>query len=94
MNGGPSSNEQSSQLRRTDPKAVEPLRLLNCITAKTSWEITKLFQKMTEIAIDFAGPFQNAINARKYLLASIDHLLGLMKAKFLSKPQTENVIEF
>ena len=26
-----------------------------------------------EIAIDFAGPFQNAINAKKYLLVSVDH---------------------
>ena len=47
-----------------------------------------------EIAIDFAGPFQNAIHARKYLLVSIDHFSGWPEAKFLSKPTTDNVIEF
>ena len=46
------------------------------------------------IAIDFAGPFQNAINARNYRLVSIDHFSGWSIAKFLSKPTTENVIEF
>ena len=47
-----------------------------------------------EIAIDFAGPFQNAINAKKYHLVSVDHFSGWPEAKFLSKPTTEKVIEF
>ena len=46
-----------------------------------------------EIAIDFAGPFQNAINAKKYLLVSVYHFSGLPEAKFLRKPTTEKVIE-
>ena len=51
-------------------------------------------EKNKEIAIDFAGPFQNAINARKCLLVSIDHFTGWPEAKFLRKPNTEKVIEF
>ena len=47
-----------------------------------------------EIAIDFAGPFQNAIGAGKYLLVSIDHYTGWPGAKFLRKPNTEKVLEF
>ena len=42
-----------------------------------------------EIAIDFAGPFQNAIGARKYLLVSIDHYTDWPEAKFLRIPNTE-----
>ena len=42
-----------------------------------------------EIAIDFAGLFQNAINAKKYFLVSVDHHNGWPKAKFLRKPNTE-----
>ena len=51
-------------------------------------------EKNQEIAIDFAGLFQNAIIAQKYLLVSIDHFTGLPNAKFLQKPNTEKVIEF
>ena len=47
-----------------------------------------------EIAIDFAGPFQNAIGAKKYLLASIDHFTAWPETKFLRKPNTEKDIEF
>ena len=39
-----------------------------------------------EIAIDFAGPFQNAINAKNNLLVSIDHFSGWPEAIFLRKP--------
>ena len=35
-----------------------------------------------EIAKDFAGPFQNAANAKKYLLVSVDHFSGWPEAKF------------
>ena len=42
-----------------------------------------------KIAIDFAGPFQNAIGARKYSLVSIDHYTGWPEATFLRKPNTE-----
>ena len=46
------------------------------------------------IAIDFVGRFQNAINAKKYLLVAVDHFSGWPEAKVLRKPITENVIEF
>ena len=47
-----------------------------------------------EIAIDFAGTFQNAPTAKQYLLVSIDHLTGWQESKFLRKPVTEKVLEF
>ena len=50
-------------------------------------------KSIQEIAIDFAGQFQNAPKAKQYLLVSIDHLTGWSEAKFLRKPTTEKVIE-
>ena len=40
-----------------------------------------------DVDIDFAGQFQNAINARKYLLVSLEHFPGWPEAKVLSKLQ-------
>ena len=47
-----------------------------------------------EIAHDFAGPFQNAKGAEKFLLVSIDHCSGWPEAKFFKKPNPEKVLEF
>ena len=47
-----------------------------------------------EIAIDFAGPFQNARQGKKYSMVSIDHFSGWPDAKFLRSPTTKKVIEF
>ena len=53
-------------------------------------ECTEIIQ---EIAINFAGPFQNARGAKKFLLVSVDHYSGWREAKFLRKPNTEKVKE-
>ena len=50
-------------------------------------------EKNQEIAIAVAGPVQNSINARKYLLVSINHETGWPEAKFVRKPNTEKVME-
>ena len=47
-----------------------------------------------EIAIHFAGLVENAINAKKYLLVSVDHHSSRPEAKFVSIPTTEKVLEF
>ena len=47
-----------------------------------------------EIAIDFAGPFQNAKHGKKYLLVSLDNFSAWRDALFLQKPTTKKVIEF
>ena len=47
-----------------------------------------------EIALDFAEPFQNARESKKFLLVSIDHFSGWQEAKFLRCPTTKKVIEF
>ena len=46
------------------------------------------------IALYFAGPFQNAINAQEFLLLSDDHFSEWSEAKFSRKGTTEKVIEF
>ena len=47
-----------------------------------------------EIALDFAGPFQNAKKGKKYLLVSIDHYSGWPEAKCFHRPTTKKVLEF
>ena len=47
-----------------------------------------------EIAIDFAGPFVNAKNRKRYLLVSIDHFSDWPDAMFLNKPNTNKVLSF
>lgn len=47
-----------------------------------------------EVAIDFAGPFQNATKGKKYLIVSIDNFSARSDAMFLAKPTTKKVIEF
>ena len=53
-----------------------------------------LKEQNEEIALDFAGPFQNANKWKKYLLLSIDHFSGWPDAKILHSPTTKKVIEF
>ena len=64
------------------------------LNQKQLGKLSECKESNQEIAIDFAGPFQNAINAKKNLLVSIDHFYGWPEAKFLRKPTTDNVIEF
>ena len=45
-----------------------------------------------EIAIDFTGPFQNAIQAERYPILSIYYFSEWPEAKFSRKPITETVI--
>ena len=47
-----------------------------------------------EIALDFAGPFQNAKQGKKYMPVSIDLFSGWPDAKFLHSPTTKKVVEF
>ena len=72
---------------KTSGKNIEP------ILRQKIGKIPKCKEINQEIAIDFAGPFQIAIRSKKYLLVSIDYYTGWPKAKFLRKPNTENVIE-
>ena len=47
-----------------------------------------------EIALDFAGLFQNAEQGKKYLLVAVDNFSAWPDAWFLHKPTTKKVIEF
>ena len=57
-------------------------------------EIPKSKEPNEEIALDFAGPFQNAEHGKKYLLVAIDNYSAWPDALFLHKPTTKKVIEF
>ena len=57
-------------------------------------EIPKSEKANDEIALDFAGPFQNAEHGKKYLLVAIDNFSTWPDALFLHKPTTKKVIEF
>ena len=57
-------------------------------------EIPKSKEPNEEIALDFAGPFQNAEHRKKYLLVAIDNYSAWSDALFLHKPTTKNVIDF
>ena len=57
-------------------------------------EIPKSKEPNEEIALDFAGPFQNAEHGKKYLLVAIDNYSAWPDALFSHKPTTKKVIEF
>ena len=57
-------------------------------------EIPKSKEPNEEIALDFAGPFQNAEHGKKYLLVAVDNYSAWPDALFLHKPTTKKVIEF
>ena len=61
---------------------------------KITGKIPEVKELIEEIALDFAGPFQNAREGKKCLLVSIDHFSGWPDAKFLRCPTTKKVIEF
>ena len=68
---------------------------LKCVLSQTAnGKIPVTKEQNEEIAIDFAGPFQNAKEGGKYLLVSIDHFSGWPDAKCLHKPTTKKVLEF
>ena len=70
-------------------KNVKPLKRQNQFG-----EIPKSVEPNEEIALDFAGPFQNAEHGKKYMLVAIDNYSAWPDALFLHKPSTKNVIEF
>ena len=57
-------------------------------------KLPEVKEQNEEIALDFAGPFQNAKKGKNYLLVSIDHFSGWPDAKFLHGQTTKKVIEF
>ena len=86
--------EVIDQARLCD-QCLEAGKNLKCIQSqKERGKIPKAKQQNEEIALDFAGPFQNAREGNKYLLVSIDHFSGWPDAKFLRCPTTKKVIEF
>ena len=57
---------------------------LKCVLSQTAnGKIPVAKEQNEELAIDFAGPFQNAKEGEKYLLVSIDLFSGWPDAKFL-----------
>ena len=73
----------------TQVKTLNPL-----LKQKRFGKIPKSEKANDEIALDFAGPFQNAEHGKKFLLVAIDNFSALPDALFLHKPTTKKVIEF
>ena len=68
---------------------------LKCIKSQNEFgKLPETNEPNEEISIDFAGPFQNAIKQKKYLLVSVDNHSGWPNALFLPNPTTDKVIEF
>ena len=82
-------------LARSCPQCRESGKnIKTLLTQKQIGKLPECKESYQEIAIEFAGPFQNAINAKKYLIFSVDHFLGWLEAKVLRKPTTDKVTEF
>ena len=57
-------------------------------------KLPEVKEQNEEVALDFAGPFQNAKKRKNFLLVSVDHFSGWPDAKFLHNPTTRKVSEF
>ena len=79
---------QTCQQCKTADKNNKPL-----LRQKQVEQLPKCNEINREITIDFAGPFQNEIGAKKYMLVSPDHNTGWPEAKVLRKPNTNKVME-
>ena len=68
---------------------------LKCmLRQKQVGKLSEASEQNEEVALDFAGPFQNAKKGKKYLLVSIDHYSCWPEAKFLHRPTTKKLLEF
>ena len=92
MCGGRACIAKLWELVETTLSVISPVRVSIVVTNEK--KPSGVTEPINQIAIDFAGPFQNAISARKYLLVSIDHHSGWPDAKFFRKPTAEKIIEF
>ena len=76
-------------------QCLESGKNLKCIPRqKQIGKLPEVEQQNEEIALDFAGPFQNAKKGKKYMLVSIDHFSNWPDARFLHRPTTKKVIIF
>ena len=65
-------------------------RKLKCILKqKQVGKLPEVNEMNEEKILDFAGPFQNAKQGKKYLLVSIDHFSGWPDAKVLHSSTTK-----
>ena len=80
---------------KTCTECQQARKNLKCLKSQNEFEKLPETHKPNEgIALDFAGPFQNANQKKKYLLVSVDNHSGWPNALFLPNPTTEKVIEF
>ena len=86
--------EVVDQARLCDQCLQSGKNLKGMLRQKLVGIIPEASEQNEEIALDFAGPFQNAKKGKKYLLVSIDHDSCWPEAKFLHRPTTKNVLEF
>ena len=80
---------------RKCPECLKAGKNLKCNKSQSEFgKLPETNEPNEEISVDFAGPFQNAIKQKKYLLVSVDNHSGWPNALFLPSPPTDKVIEF
>ena len=76
-------------------QCLESGKNLKCtLRQKQVGKLPEVEQQNEEIALVFAGPFQNAKKGKNYMLILIDHFSNWPDARFLHRPTTKKVIEF
>jgi len=91
----PRIHREIVELARNCEKCRTAGKNLKCIKSQKQYgKIPVAENANDEISIDFAGPFQNARQSKKYLLVSVDNHPGWPEAMFLTNSTAEKVIEF
>ena len=83
--------EVIDKVRLCDQCLQEGKNLKCILKQKQVGKLPEVNKMNEEIALDFAGPFQNAKQGKKYLLVSIGNFSGWPDAKFSHSPTTKKV---
>ena len=76
-------------------KFLKACKNLKCIESHNEFgKKPEPMEPNEKFSLDFAGPFQNALKEKKYLLVSVDKNSGLPIASFLPNHTTDRVFEF
>ena len=94
MSGGPEYIGKLLRGPKTAQNALEQVRTKCLKSQKEFGTLPKAEKQTEEFSLDFAGPFQNAPNGKKYMLVSVDNNSGWPEALFLTNRTTERVLEF
>ena len=73
----------------------QAVKNLKCLKSQNEFgKLPKTHKPNEEVALDFAGPFQNANQKKKYLLVSVDNHSGWPNALFMPNLTPKKVTKF